>query len=98
MVRHAVVLLLNCENINLTIIKQVTVLDVIRWLKTTWDKIDKSTICDCFKKCRYWQVESVTEEAQDDPKFLNLLQCLTTEVTAKEYLSYDDDDAAVATH
>ena len=102
MVRHAVVFLLNCENISLTIIKQVTVLDAIRWLKTTWDKIDKSTICDCFKKCRYSLVESVTEEAQDDPKFQNLLQRLSTEVTAKEYLSYDDDDDddddAVETH
>ena len=45
-------------------------------------------------------MESVTEEAQDDPKFQNLLQRLSTEVTAKEYLSYDDDDDddAVETH
>ena len=40
-------------------------------------------------------METVTEKAQDDAKFQDLFQLLTTEVTAEGYLSFDDD---VETH
>ena len=40
-------------------------------------------------------MESVTEEAQDNAGFQDLLQLFTTEVTAEEYLSFDDN---VETH
>ena len=33
----------------------------------------------------------MTEEAQDDAEFQDLLQLFTTEVTAEDYLSFDDD-------
>ena len=36
-------------------------------------------------------VGSVTEEAQDNVKFQDLFQLLTTDVTAEEYLSFDND-------
>ena len=48
--RHAVSII-NGENIASNIIKQVTVLNVTRWLKTSWDEVNKSTIRNCFKKC-----------------------------------------------
>lgn len=37
----------------------------------------------------------MTEEAQDNAGFQDLLQLFTTEVTAEEYLSFDDN---VETH
>ena len=40
-------------------------------------------------------MESVPEEAQGNAEFQDLLQLFTTEVTAEEYLSFDDD---VETH
>ena len=42
--KRLVVSLLNGENTALTIVKQVTVLDAIRWLKNSLDKVNKSTI------------------------------------------------------
>ena len=89
--RH-VASLLNRENTASTIIKQVIVLDAIKWLKASWDEVNESAIRNCFKKCGFSQVESVTEEAQDDAEFQDLFQFLTTKViTEEEYLSFDDD-------
>ena len=90
MVRH-VVSLLNGKNTASTIIKQITVLDAIRWLKAFWDEVNESAIRNCFKKCGFSLVEGMAEEAQDDAEFQDLFQLLTIEVIAKEYLSFDDD-------
>ena len=40
-------------------------------------------------------LQNTTEAAQDDAEFEDLLQLLTTEVAAEDYLSFDDD---VETH
>ena len=58
--------LLNDENTVSTIIKQVTVIDAIRWVKASWDEVNKSTNCDCFKKCGFFHMERGTGEDQDD--------------------------------
>ena len=76
LVRH-VLSLLNVENTALTIV--------------SWDEVNESAIRNYLKKCGFSQVESVTEEAQDDAEFQDLLQLFTTEVTAEDYLSFDDD-------
>ena len=80
LVRH-VSSLLSVKNTALTIV--------------SWDEVNESTIRNYFKKCGFSQVESVTEEAQDNAGFQDLLQLFTTEVTAEEYLSFDDN---VETH
>ena len=66
-------------------------LNAFRGLKASWDEVNESTIRNCFKKCDFSQVESVTEEAQNDAEFQDLFYLLTTEVTADKYLSFDDD-------
>ena len=96
LVTHTVSLL-NGKNTASSIIKQVTVSDVVRWLKASCDEVkDKSTIRNCFKKCGFLQVENMKkheehEEAQDDAQFQDLFQLLSTEVTGEEYLSFNDD-------
>ena len=95
MVRH-VVSLLNGENTASTIIKQVTVVDAIRWHRASWDEVKLTKVqFVTFKKCGFSQLKSVTDKAQDDAEFQDLFQLLKTEVTAEGYLSFDDD---VETH
>ena len=57
-------------------------MDVIRWLKASWDELNENTIRNCFQKYCFSQVQSVTEESQEDPD---------PEVTTDENLSFDDD-------
>ena len=49
LLRH-VVSLLDGENTASAIIKSVTVLDAIRWLKLSWDEVNENTIRNCFQK------------------------------------------------
>ena len=90
LIKH-VVSLLDGENTASAIIKSVTVLDAIRWLKLSWDEVNENTIRNCFQKCGFSQLENTTEAAQDDAEFEDLLQLLTTKVAAEDYLSFDDD-------
>ena len=87
--------LLDGENTASAIIKGVTVLDAIRWLKLSWDEVNENAIRNCFQKCGFSQLENTTEAAQDDAEFEDLLQLLTAEVAAEDYLSFDHD---VETH
>ena len=56
LVRH-VVSLLNGKNTASTIIRQITVLAGISWLRAPWDEVNESTIRNCFKKCGFSQVD-----------------------------------------
>lgn len=94
LVRH-LVSLLDGKSTTWTVIKSVAVLDTIRWLKASWDELNKNTIRNCFQKYCFSQVESVTEEAQEDAEFQHVNQLLTAKGTAEENLSFYDD---VETH
>ena len=82
LLRH-VVWLLDGENTASAIIKGVTVLDTIRWLKLSWDGVNKNKTRNRFQKCGFSQLENTTEAAQDDAEFEDLLQLLTIEVAAE---------------
>ena len=90
-----VVSLLNQQTAVSTFIKQITVLDAIKLLKSSWDKVNKSRNCNCFKKCGFSEVRSVNGEAPDDAEFQDFFQILTIKVDAEEHLSFDHD---VETH
>ena len=94
LVRH-VVSLLNQETAVSTFIKQITVLDTIRLLKSSWDEVNKSANYNCFKKCGFSEVKSMKGEAPDDAEFQDLFQLLTNKVDAEGHLSIDHD---VETH
>ena len=68
LVRH-VASLLNGENTASTIIKQVILLDVLLDAQSLLDEVNESAIRNCFKKCGFSQVKSVTKEVQDDAEF-----------------------------
>ena len=90
LLRH-VVSLLGGENTASAIIKSVTVLDAIRWLRLSWDEVNENAIRNCFQKCEFSQLENTNEAAQDDAEFKDLLQLLATKVAAEDYLSFDND-------
>ena len=83
LIKH-VVSLLDGENTASAIIKSVTVLDAIRWLKLSWDEVNENTIRNCFQKCGFSQLENTIEAAQDDAEIEDLLQLLTTKVAAED--------------
>ena len=54
-------------------------------------KLTKIQLFNCFLKCGFSSIECVNEKTEDNAEFRDLFQLLTSEVTAEEYLSFDDD-------
>ena len=48
------------------LLKQITVLDAIYWVKNSWDEVESSTIVKCFAKCgfKFSDSESVDSEVE----------------------------------
>ena len=43
------------------LLKLITVLDAIYWIKSSWDEVESSTIVNCFEKCGFKFGESVQD-------------------------------------
>lgn len=88
-----------------SVVKSVTVLMAIRWIKLAWDEVKPQTITNCFKLCGSLLQE---QECSEDPfagleeqppvgsnddraRLQELMDQLGSETTAEEYMSTNDD-------
>ena len=85
-------ILAHIDSVNQTatkIIKDVTVLKVIKWIQTSWTDMSGKTIKNCFEKCGFGNPNVVADKIVDH-EFEELLQEFTSDVTVKEFLEFDD--------
>ena len=85
-------ILARIDSVNRTareIIKDVTILKVIEWIQTSWADVGKKTIKNCFEKCSFGNPNVVVDDTVDH-EFEELLRELSSDVTVKEFLEFDD--------
>ena len=74
------------------IVKGVDVLMAIRWIQDAWKEVTNSTIKNCFEKCGIKRDdESIEVLEADDLEFDALLKEFSTDITADEYVSFDEN-------
>ena len=71
------------------IIRHVTILKVISWIKSAWAEVTSDTIKNCFKKCGFGEPEVISEETLDE-ELNELLKELSPGVSAEEFVEFDD--------
>ena len=64
----------------------------IRWIQDAWKEVTNSTIKNCFEKCGIKRDdESIEVLEADDLEFDALLKEFSTDITADEYVSFDEN-------
>ena len=74
------------------IVKGVDVLLAIRWLQKVWKEVTNLTIKNCFEKCGIKGDSELMEVKEDDDmEFKALVKKFTTDISAEEYASFDEN-------
>ena len=89
MIRYILARIGSVNRIATEIFKDVTILKVIEWIRISWADVSEKTIKNCFEKCGFGSLNVVADEMVDH-KFKKLLQELSSDVTVKEFLEFDD--------
>ena len=77
------------------IVKGIDVLVAIRWLQEAWKEVTNLTIKNCFEKCGIkGDNELIEVEEDDDLEFEALVKEFTTDISAAEYASFDENVSA----
>ena len=77
------------------IVKSAYVLVAIRWLQEAWKEVTNLTIKNCFEKCGMKGDNELMEVKEDDDlEFEALVNEFTTDISAAEYASFDENVVA----
>ena len=89
MMRHLLHVMDQCNSVS-ELVKRVTVLDAIGWLRAAWESVQTTTIEQCFAKCGFKiqsAVQSIEENDDDDMDYNPILG----ESTISSYVEIDAD-------
>ena len=70
------------------LIKDITILKVIKWIQNLWANVSKKTIKNCFEKRGYGNPNVVADKTVDH-EFEELLQESSSNVTVEEFQKFD---------
>ena len=74
------------------IVKNVDILQAIRWVQESWKEVTNATIKNCFEKCGIIKKDDeLMDLEEDDLEFEALLREFTPDVSALEYANFDAD-------
>jgi len=74
------------------IVKNVDILQAIRWVQESWKEVTNATIKNCFEKCGIIKKDDeLMELEEDDLEFKALVREFTPDVSALEYVNFDAD-------
>ena len=74
------------------IVKNVDILQAIRWVQESWEEVTNVTIKNCFEKCGIIKKDDeLMEIEENDLEFEALVRELAPDVSAIEYVNFDAD-------
>ena len=89
MIRYILARIYSVNRTATEIIKDVTILKVIKWIQTSGTDVSEKSIKNCFEKSSFGNPNVVADETVDHG-FEELLQEVSSDVIVEEFLEFDD--------
>lgn len=90
LLRHVLMLMDDVDKAS-DISRQITVLDAILWLISSWDAVKPETIQKCFGKCGFGQVSQVIPDSEEQWDEEDLAPLLPAGQSIVDYANMDED-------
>ena len=87
----SVIFRINYKKTATEMVKEVDILEAVRWISEAWSMVSEDTIQKCFQKCGF--IREICEEAESaeiDKEFEELVRCIGSDVAPADYIAADD--------